>query len=155
MTSKPVTFLMADLGVTKTHSRPHVSNDNPYSEAQFKTLKYRPEFPKRFDGYEHARRHCRDFFPWYNTKHRHSGLGMLTPHDAHHGLAERRLDERAAALARAYAEHPERFPRGLPKPASLPQEVWINKPKNEDVGESVTVNQEERTPGTNELVVVQ
>ena len=154
MTSKPVAFLMADLGVTKTHSRPHVSNDNPYSEAQFKTLKYRPGFPKRFDGYELARCYCRDFFPWYNTEHRHSGLGMLTPHDVHYGLAERRLEERAAVLAQAFIEHPERFPRGLPRPNQLPQEVWINKPKTVIAGEPMNENQEEVTPGTNELVVV-
>ena len=128
MTSKPVAFLLADLGVTKTHSRPHVSNDNPYSEAQFKTLKYRPDFPKRFAGYEHARSHCRNFFRWYNTGHRHSGLGMLTPHDVHYGLAEARLEARAAVLAQAFAERPERFPRGLPRLTHLPQEVWINKP---------------------------
>ena len=128
MTSKPVAFLLADLGVTKTHSRPHVSNDNPYSEAQFKTLKYRPDFPERFAGYEHARGHCRDFFPWYNDEHHHAGLGMLTPHDVHYGLAEERLGARAAVLARAFAEHPERFSRGLPRLSPLPQEVWINKP---------------------------
>jgi putative transposase len=129
MTSKPVAFLLADLGVTKTHSRPHVSNDNPYSESQFKTLKYRPEFPERFSSIEHARAVCRDLFEWYNHEHRHSGLGLLTPSDVHHGLADARLERRATVLERAYAAHPERFPRGLPRPQPLPQEVWINKPK--------------------------
>ncbi len=155
MTSKPVAFLMADLGVTKTHSRPHVSNDNPYSEAQFKTLKYRSDFPKRFDGYEHARLHCRDFFPWYNTEHRHAGLGMLTPHDVHYGLADSRLEARAAVLMQAFADHPERFPRGLPQPSQLPQEVWINKPTTVNVGESKNEESKEATPDTSELIVAQ
>ena len=155
MTSKPVAFLMADLGVTKTHSRPYVSDDNPYSEAQFKTLKYRPNFPQRFGGYEDAREHCRVFFPWYNTEHRHSGLAMLTPHDVHYGLADRRLEDRAAVLAKAYAEHPERFPRGLPQPSPLQLEVWINKPKPVIAGESKSAEHEEVATGTNELIVVQ
>ena len=155
MTSKPVAFLLADLGVTKTHSRPHVSNDNPYSEAQFKTLKYRPDFPKWFDSYEHARLHCRDFFPWYNTEHRHSGLGMVTPYDVHHGLADSRLQDRAAVLEQAFAEHPERFPRGLPLPSPLPQEVWINKPTVVTVTESKSEEKEEMATSSDELVVAQ
>lgn len=129
MTSKPVAFLLADLGVTKTHSRPHVSNDNPFSEAQFKTLKYRPDFPERFGAVQDARAHCHVFFPWYNTEHRHSGLGLLTPHDVHFGLAAHRVADRAAVLATAYAAHPERFPAGHPTPAAVPTEVWINPPK--------------------------
>ena len=129
MTSKPVAFLLADLGVTKTHSRPHVSNDNPFSEAQFKTLKYRPAFPDRFGSLQDARAHGQDFFAWYNTEHRHRGLGLLTPHDVHFGLAEHRVAERAAVLATAYAAHPERFPAGHPTPAAVPTEVWINPPK--------------------------
>ena len=129
MTSKSVAFLLADLGVTKTHSRPHVSNDNPYSEAQFKTLKYRPAFPDRFGSIQDARAHCQVFFPWYNTEHHHSGLGLLTPHDVHHGLAEQRVAARAAVLATAYGAHPERFPAGLPQPPARPTEVWINPPK--------------------------
>ena len=88
MKSKPVAFLLADLGVTKTHSRPHVSNDNPCSEAQFKTLKYRPDFPERFGAIQDARAHCGDFFPWYNTEQRHSGIGLFTPYDVHYGLAD-------------------------------------------------------------------
>jgi putative transposase len=129
MISKSVAFLLADLGVTKTHSRPHVSNDNPFSEAQFKTLKYRPTFPTRFGSIQDARAHCHVFFPWYNTEHHHSALGLLTPADVHHGRAEQRLAARAAVLATAYAAHPERFPAGRPHPPAQPLEVWINPPK--------------------------
>ena len=129
MTSKPVALLLSDLGVTKTHSRPYVSNDNPFSEAQFKTMKYRPDFPDRFGSIQHARGHGHVFFPWYNTEHRHSGLGMLTPHEVHYGLAEQRVEARARVLAAAFAAHPERFVAGLPRPPALPSEVWINKPK--------------------------
>ncbi len=138
MTSKPVALLLADLGVTKTHSRPHVSNDNPYSEAQFKTLKYRPDFPDRFGSIEHARAHCTDFFPWYNTEHRHSGLGLHTPHDVHFGLAAARREHRATVLTAAYAATPERFVRRPPTPALLPTAAWINPPKlliSEDVAQ--------------------
>jgi len=129
MTSKPVALLLADLGVTKTHARPHVSNDNPFSEAQFKTLKYRPAFPERFGSIQDARGHCHIFFPWYNTEHHHTGLGLLTPYDVHHGLAEQRVAARATVLATAYGAHPERFPAGLPRPPAPPTEVWINPPK--------------------------
>ncbi len=129
MTSKPVAFLLADLRVTKTHSRPHVSNDNPFSEAQFKTLKYRPDFPVRFGSIQDVRAHCHVFFPWYNNEHHHSGLGLLTPADVHHSLAEQRVAARAAVLATAYATYPERFPAGLPHPPAHPSEVWINPPK--------------------------
>ena len=138
MTSKPVALLLADLGITKTHSRPHVSNDNPYSEAQFKTLKYRPDFPERFGSLEDARAHCTDFFRWYNTEHRHSSLGLHTPYDVHFGLAEARRDQRAKVLAAAYAATPERFVRRLPTPAPLPTAAWINPPKlliSEDVAQ--------------------
>lgn len=138
MKSKPVALLMADLGITKTHSRPHVSNDNPYSEAQFKTLKYRPDFPERFGSLEDARAHCVDFFRWYNTEHRHSGLGLHTPHDVHFGLAEARRAHRATVLAAAYAATPERFVRRPPTPALLPTAAWINPPKlliSEDVAQ--------------------
>ncbi len=128
MTSKPVAFLLADLGVTKTHSRPHVSDDNPFSEAQFKTLKYRPDFPERFGAPEDARAHCKDFFDWCNHAHHHSALGMLTPADVHHGLVEQRIAERQLVFDRAFAEHPERFPRGRPIAQRPPREVWINKP---------------------------
>ena len=129
MTSKPVALLLAELGVTKSHSRPHVSNDNPYSEAQFKTLKYRPDFPARFGSIEDARAHAVDFFHWYNTEHRHSGLGLHTPLDVHTGRAEARNAARAAVLTTAYAAHPERFVNHPPTPATLPTAVWINPPK--------------------------
>ena len=129
MTSKPVALLLADLGVTKTHSRPHVSNDNPFSEAQFKTLKYRPEFPDRFGSILEARGFCQSFFPWYNTEHHHTGLGLLTPADVHFGRAATRVAARAAVLAAAHAAHPERFVRGVPQPPALATAVWINPPK--------------------------
>jgi putative transposase len=129
MKSKCVALLLSDLGITKTHSRPYVSNDNPFSEAQFKTMKYRPEFPDRFGSIQDARSFGHVFFPWYNTEHRHSGLGMLTPHEVHYGLAEKRVEARARVLAAAFAAHPERFVAGRPRPPALPTEVWINKPK--------------------------
>jgi putative transposase len=128
MTSKPVALLLADLGVTKTHSRPHTSNDNPFSEAAFKTLKYRPDFPARFGALEDARRHCGAFFDWYNAEHRHGGLAMHTPHDVHHGLADERTAQRAAVLAAAHRAHPERFVRGTATAHPPPREVWINPP---------------------------
>ena len=131
MRSKLVAQLLADLGVTKTHSRPHVSNDNPFSEAGFKTLKYRPDFPERFGCIEDARAYCVDFFDWYNGDHYHSGLGLQTPADVHHGRAQQRVEQRAAVLVAAHAAHPERFVRGVPRPQALPTEVWINKPKAE------------------------
>jgi putative transposase len=137
MTSKPVAFLLADLGVTKTHSRPHVSNDNPFSEAQFKTLKYRPDFPERFGAIQDARAHGQVFFPWYNTEHRHTGLGLLTPHDVHYGLAEARVVARAEILAAAHTAHPERFPRGVPQPPPPPAAVWINPPKTRATEEAL------------------
>ena len=121
-------FLLADLGVTKTHSRPHVSNDNPYSESQFRTLKYRPEFPDRFGCIQDSRAFCQGFFRWYNEEHRHSGLGLLTPAMVHYGQAENILRKRQEVLDVAYQLHPERFVRSAPKPAVLPSEVWINKP---------------------------
>ena len=132
MTSKPVAFLLADLGVTQSHSRPHVSNDNPFSEAQFKTLKYRPYFPGRFTSIEHARAHCQDFFRWYNDEHRHSGLGLHTAADVHHGNAPAIQAERAQVLARAYAAHPERFVRKPPAPPRLPATSWINPPQEKE-----------------------
>ena len=128
MTSKSVAFLLADLGVTKTHSRPHVSNDNPYSEAGFKTLKYRPGFPERFGSIEDARGFCADFFRWYNKEHRHSGISMLTPSDVHDGRAAARLVARHEVMTRVFAKRPDRFVRGAPKPATLPSSVWINRP---------------------------
>ena len=132
MASKPVAFLLADLGVTKSHSRPHCSNDNPYSEAQFKTLKYRPEFPDRFGSYEDALAFCRRFFCWYNDEHRHSGIGFHVPADVHCGRAEQVRAERALVLDAAYAAHPERFVSKPPTPPQLPTAAWINQPQ-EDV----------------------
>jgi putative transposase len=131
MTAKPVAFLLADLGVTKSHSRPHCSNDNPYSESQFRTLKYRPEFPDRFGSYQDARAFCGRFFRWYNDQHRHSGIGLHTPADVHYGRAERVRAQRAEVLSAAYAAHPERFVRKPPQPPTLPTAVWINKPKED------------------------
>ena len=128
MISKPVALLLADLGVTKSHSRPHVSNDNPFSESQFKTLKYRPGFPDRFGSPEHGRSCCGDLLHWYNTEHHHVGLGLYTPHDVHHGLAEAKRVQRARVLADAFARNPERFPNGMPQPKSVPSAVWINPP---------------------------
>jgi putative transposase len=128
MTSKPVAFLLADLGVTKTHTRPYTSSDNPYSEAQFKTLKYRPNFPERFGPIEEPRAFCRGFFNWYNHEHRHSGLGLHTPATVHHGRAEAVQAERARVLAAAHADRPERFVRGVPRPPALPVAAWINEP---------------------------
>jgi putative transposase len=128
MASKPVAFLLADLGVTKSHSRPHVSNDNPFSEAQFKTLKYRPDFPQKFGCIEDARVFCDGFFTWYNHDHRHSGIGLHTPADVHHGRAGAVRDARFTILSSAYELHPERFVRKHPEPPSLPGAVWINKP---------------------------
>ncbi len=127
--AKPVAFLLADLGITKTHSRPYTSSDNPYSEAHFKTLKYRPEFPERFDDIEHARAHCRRFFDWYNRAHRHSGIGLMTPAAFHHGQAPALHAARARVLKAAYANNPERFVRKPPVPPELPTATWINKPK--------------------------
>ena len=132
MTSKPVAFLLSDLGVTKTHSRPYTSTDNPYSEAQFKTLKYRPGFPERFTSIEHARAFCRQFFGWYNHQHRHSGIGLMTPATVHHGRAEQTHTNRAAVLNAAYAATPERFVRRPPRPPALPTAAWINKPDSEE-----------------------
>jgi putative transposase len=130
MRSKPVACLLADLGVTKTHSRPHVSNDNPFSEAQFKTLKYRPEFPDRFGSLEDARGFCRRFFAWYNCAHHHSGIGLLTPETVHYGSAPEVISARDQVLRAAFESHPERFVRGMPQAPRLPEAVWINPPEN-------------------------
>lgn len=131
MKSKPVALLLADLGIIKSHSRPHVSDDNPYSESQFKTLKYRPSFPDRFGSIQDGRSFCQDFFSWYNCEHRHSGIGLLTPEMVHYGKAETVTSQRRIILASAFDAHPERFVRGLPVPPSLPEAAWINKPKVE------------------------
>jgi putative transposase len=133
MASKPVAFLLADLGVTKSHSRPRTSNDNPYSESQFKTLKQRPEFPDRFGCLEDAHGFCTRFFGWYNDEHRHSGIGFHTPADVHYGRAEQVRSERALVLDAAYATHPERFVRKPPTPPELPTAAWINKPEQDQL----------------------
>ena len=132
MRSKPVAFLLADLSITKTHSRPYTSNDNPYSESQFRTMKYRPEFPDRFGSIQDARAFCQRFFAWYNDQHRHSGIGMLTPAMVHFGHAPAIHQKRQTVLNAAYAAHPDRFVRKPPIPLPLPKEVWINKPQSSD-----------------------
>ena len=134
MASKPVAFLLADLGITKRHSRPRCSNDNPYSESQFKTLKHRPEFPDRFGSFEDAHAFCTRFFGWYNGEHRHSGIGFHTPADVHYGRAELVQAQRATVLEAAYAAHPERFVRKPPTPPQLPTAAWINKPEEDAPG---------------------
>lgn len=128
MKSHTVAQLLANLGVTKSHSRPYTSNDNPFSESHFKTFKYRPGFPKRFGCLEDARTTCRGFFSWYNDEHRHSGIGLLTPCVVHNGLAEQVHDRRQQVLTEAYSVHPERFVRKPPQPPAVPQAVWINPP---------------------------
>ena len=131
MASKPVAFLLADLGVTKSHSRPHTSNDNPFSEAHFRTLKYRPDFPDTFGSIVNARAFCQRFFSWYNTEHYHSGIAWLHPTDVHHGRAESVRAARADVLNAAYIRHPDRFINKHPEPAALPTATWINKPPKE------------------------
>jgi putative transposase len=130
MRSQTVAQMLATLGVTKSHSRPHVSNDNPFSESQFKTLKYRPEFPNRFDSFEHAKSFCTEFFQWQNHEHHHWGVGLLTPAAVHHGQAQGLLQARQAVLDQAQAAHPERFVRKRPEPLPLPARVCINPPEN-------------------------
>ncbi len=132
MIAKPVAFLLADLGVTKSHSRPHVSNDNPYSESQFRTFKYRPDFPDRFGSFEDGHAHCGRFFGWYNDDHRHSGIGYHTPADVHYGRAEQIRAQRGVVLLDAYAEHPERFVSKIPTPPAIPPVAWINQPPEGD-----------------------
>ena len=140
MASKPVAFLLADLGVTKTHSRPHTSNDNPYSEAQFKTLKYRPDFPERFGSIADARAFCQRFFTWYNTEHYHSGIGYHHPIDVHYGRAETVREARSDVLTTAYTRNPERFVRKHPEPPALPTAAWINKPDETDTQQEPPVD---------------
>ena len=133
MTSKPVAFLLSDLGITRTHNRPYTSTDNPYSEAQFKTLKYRPGFPGSFSSIEEGRAFLREFFTWYNQEHRHGGIGLLTPHAVHYGHAPQIHAARARVLSEAYERTPERFVRFAPRPPDLPGPAWINKPATEEV----------------------
>ena len=149
MTSKAVAELLSDLGVTKSLNRPHVSNDNPYSESQFKTLKYRPEFPVRFGSVEDARIFCGRFFSWYNNEHYHSGIALMTPYTVHYGKAEECYRNRQAVLQKAYEKNPERFVRGIPKPPQLPKAVWINPPDEttKDTGISITIINSDITNG--------
>jgi putative transposase len=130
MQAKSLAVLLGDLGVRQSHSRPHVANDNPYSEAQFKILKYRPDYPDRFGSVADARQWARSFFTWYNEQHHHTGLGLLTPAVVHSGQAQTVRQRRQAVLQQAYQTHPERFVRGQPQPAPLPEAVWINPPPN-------------------------
>lgn len=129
MIAKSLAMLLGDLGVTKSHSRPHVSDDNPFSEAQFKTMKYRPDYPKRFGSQVDARSWARYFFDWYNNEHYHNGIGLLTPADVHYGQANQKIQERQRVLQLAYQKNPNRFVKGVPKPPQLPEAVWINPPK--------------------------
>ena len=147
MTSKTVAMLLADLGVTKTHSRPHVSNDNPYSEAQFKTLKYRHDYPSRFGCKQDARAWATTFFDWYNNEHHHTGIALLSPADVHFNRAQTVLQKRQAVLQAAYEKTPERFVKGVPSPAQLPQAVWINPPtsKTTDLFVRPTRNENENS----------
>ena len=130
MTSKPVAWLLADLGVTKTHSRPYTSDDNPFSEAQFKTLKYRPDFPERFGSLEDARAFCQTFFAWYNGEHRHAGIGLMTPAAVHAGQAATMRDARQRVLLTAYAAHPERFVRNAPPTGAASRGSGLTRRRN-------------------------
>ena len=143
MTSHSVTQLLISLGVTRSHSRPNVSNDNPFSESHFKTMKYRPEFPARFGCHEDGLSFCRHFFGWYNNDHYHSGIGLLTPASLHYGQASDVVDSRSRTLQSAYAARPERFVRGIPTPPELPTAVWINPPLKHEL------DQQKRPPEIN------
>jgi putative transposase len=140
MRAKSTAELLVDLGVAASFSRPRVSNDNAFSEAQFKTLKYRPAFPERFESIEHARAHLRAFFPWYNEQHRHSGIGFMSPAAVHFGHAQALQQQRAAVLQSAYAAHPQRFKGRLPTPPVLPQMVGINCPPTPRQGDRQCVD---------------
>jgi transposase InsO family protein len=140
MRSKSVAQLLIDLDVTKTHSRPHVSDDNPYSEAQFKTLKYRPDFPARFGSIEDARAHCREFFRWYNAEHRHSGIGFMTPDTLHNGRSDALTEQRGVTLEAAFIAHPTRFKGITPRPPRVPTAAWINPPKKDTTSPVITPN---------------
>ncbi len=126
MKAKATALMLADLGVTKSHSRPHTANDNPFSEAHFKTLKYQPEFPQRFGCIEDAKAFCRHFSTWYNQDHHHAGIGLMTPDQVHYGQANAVHAARQQILARAYQTNPERFVRKMPEPPAVPTATWIN-----------------------------
>ncbi len=148
MKSEGVALLLANLGVTKTHSRPHVSDDNPFSESHFKILKYRPDFPNRFGCIEDAKTFCRSFFAWYNREHHHSGLGLMTPFAVHHGLAPQLTEKRRLVLQVAYQAHPERFVRKLPTPPEVPAAAWINPPSRDLARDAVQKSDSPVAPGT-------
>ncbi len=131
MTSEPLTNLLIRLGIIQTHSRPRISDDNPFSESLFKTLKYHPGYPGRFQDCDQARAWCAPFFAWYNTEHKHSGLLYLSPAQVHQGQAAQRREARSVVLAGAFARHPERFVHGVPVLKKLPDAVWINPPSPE------------------------
>jgi putative transposase len=160
MTSKTVALLLSDLGVTKSLSRPHVSNDNPYSEAHFKTLKYRPDFPRRFGSEQDGRAHCRAFFSWYNTEHRHSGIGLMTPEAVHYGRASHIHTARQRTLDKVYALHPERFVKRPPSPPELPTTAWINPPKEKSAFQNapeshfVTADNLQYIPSVTDLTLI-
>ena len=128
---KTTAFLLADLGVTKSHSRPYTSNDNPFSESHFKTMKYQPQFPKNFGSIQDAKAFCRRFFNWYNQDHHHFGIGLMTPDQVHFGLADQVHAARQQTLDAAFRQNPERFVNKPPKPPEKPTQVWINPPKSE------------------------
>ena len=136
MKSQTVAQLLESLEVTKSHSRPHTSNDNPFSEAQFKTLKYRPNYPQRFESIEHARFWSRHFVDWYNHQHRHSSLGLMTPATVHAGLADQVSAQRQQVLEAAYEKHPQRFVAGIPIPPQVPEAVWINPPSTAETAQT-------------------
>jgi len=129
MKGKPLTQLLGDLGVTRTHTRPHTSDDNPFSEAHFKTMKYRPDYPDRFESLTDARAWARQFFQWYNQSHYHSGLNLLTPASVHYGEAHQVQQARQGVMLTAYQAYPQRFRRGIPSVKSAPIAVWINPPR--------------------------
>jgi putative transposase len=149
MRSKTVTDLLMELGVARSQSRPHTPTDNPYSESQFKTMKYQPDYPEEFEGYTHARGWARRFIRWYNQEHRHTGLGLMTPTMVHYGQAKSVQEQRQQVLDEAYVDHPERFVGGRPTPPELPKEVWINQPDkgHDDVPRSDGPALSEREPG--------
>jgi putative transposase len=152
MTSKTVALLFSDLDILRSHSRPHVSDDNPFSESHFRTLKYRPDFPDRFGSIEHARQVCRPLFAWYNAEHHHSALAFLTPATVHHGRADEVLDARHRVRLAAYAAHPERFVNGPPRRQNLPNAVWINPP--EETTHQDAPGSTQRNPDDPEVVPV-
>ena len=132
MSSKVVAQLLADLGVAKSQSRPYVSNDNPFSESHFKTMKYRPESPPRFGSLPDARNFCVIFFGWYNKEHRHSGIGLMTPESVHYEEADEIRQLRSWVLEQAFRAHPERFVGGQPIPPAIPKALWLNPPVERD-----------------------